>query len=302
MFLSNNYGESWVDKGFGSINSLIVLGKNIYAGTNDGVWLSTDNGENWIQKKSGLGLDHETPVISVLATKGSNIFAGKEYGGVYLSTNDGDSWTLKDSNLAIFGVNIIYISESNIFVGSSSQGTYLSTDNGDSWMNISAISANSIAVSEHNVFIGANGVYLSTDMGSSWMSKNEGLNENDKSIRAIFIKEDYIFVGTRGYGGGGSIYRARISDLLDVKDTPTPSNAITLFPNPVTDNLYINITDNAQFIQSIEIYDQLGRLCISEDSEITGNHNIFVGDLPPSVYFVKIISQNSIIYKKFIKI
>ena len=63
----------------GNVNCLAVTVSNIYAGTDAGVYLSTDNGTNWTQ--AGL------PSYNILsiAANNNNVFAGIS-GAVFLSS------------------------------------------------------------------------------------------------------------------------------------------------------------------------------------------------------------------------
>jgi len=269
MFIGSTYiafstdrGNTWeyIDLGKNnSIHSLFVDDNYIMAGSDDYIFISKDNGENWISSFV------EGTTFSAVGKNQYALFAGDQLNGVFVSTDDGNTWLPKNSGLTNRPVLSIAIEGNNVFLGTYGGGVFVSTDNG-----------------EH------------------WIEKNFGLM--NKYINSLVISGDYIFAGT--YGGG--VWRAKLSDLTtDVKDSPAPSDAISLFPNPATDNnLNINLSDNTQSIQSIEIYDQLGRLNIYKSyelSESSGSRSISVGALPPSVYFVKITTQNSIIYKKFIK-
>ena len=71
-----------------------MSGSNIFAGTDGGVYLSTNNGTSWTAENTGLG----NQSVSSLAMSGSNIFAGT-YGGVFLSTNNGTSWTVDTAGM-----------------------------------------------------------------------------------------------------------------------------------------------------------------------------------------------------------
>ena len=66
-----------------------IGGTNLFAGTNGGIFLSTDNGDSWSQIFAILSDD--IYFISFLV-RGSTLFAGTN-NGVYLSTNNGSSWT-----------------------------------------------------------------------------------------------------------------------------------------------------------------------------------------------------------------
>lgn len=168
VYLSTNYGTSWTKAGLANnyVISLASSGNNIFAGTLDGgLFLSTDNGTNWTQVNNGL------PITSVnsLAVNGTNIFAATNT-GVFLSTNNGTNWTqssLKD------WTNAITLKDTNIFVGTMSGAAYTSTDNGKNWTQINnglpSATINSLAGSGTNIFAGTNkGVFISEDNGVNW--------------------------------------------------------------------------------------------------------------------------------------
>jgi hypothetical protein len=63
-----------------TIHSFVVNGSDIYAGTNDGVFLSTNNGSSWIAVNIGFPVK---TIISSLAVNGTHIFAGTNGYGVW---------------------------------------------------------------------------------------------------------------------------------------------------------------------------------------------------------------------------
>ena len=63
----------------GDVWCFAVSGTNLIAGTNGGVFLSTNNGTSWTQVNNGLT---NTGVLS-LAVSGTNLFAGTLVGGVW---------------------------------------------------------------------------------------------------------------------------------------------------------------------------------------------------------------------------
>src|ERR1017187_7922835 len=75
----------------GKIFSLAISGTNVFAGTNSGVYLSTNNGVNWTPTNNGLPISAGN--VNALAANGNNIYAGIGGSGVFLSTNNGSSWT-----------------------------------------------------------------------------------------------------------------------------------------------------------------------------------------------------------------
>ena len=173
-------------------------GTNLFAGTDDGVFLSTDNGTSWIKVNNGLTSTN----VRAFAISGMNLFAGT-YGGVFLFTNNGTSWTDVSTGLTSLWVTSFAISGSNLFAGTNS-GVYLSTDNGTSWSDVNAgmvdPHANTFAFIDTNLFAGTslNGVLLSADNGTNWTYVNNGLKHTN--VRVLTVCGSDLYAGTDSGG------------------------------------------------------------------------------------------------------
>jgi hypothetical protein len=141
----------------GFVYSYALSGTNLFAGTEGGVFLSTNNGTTWTAASTGL----TNTVVRALAVSGTNIFAGTDGGGVFLSTNNGTSWTAASTGLTNTTVYALAVSGTNLFAGTYGDGVFLSSNNGSSWTAASAGLTNnivySLAVSGTNLFAGTNG-------------------------------------------------------------------------------------------------------------------------------------------------
>ena len=71
----------------GSVNTLLTSGGSIFAGTNNGVYISTNMGLFWSQTSLN------NTAVNSFVISGSNIFAGT-LKGIYQSTNNGLTWTI----------------------------------------------------------------------------------------------------------------------------------------------------------------------------------------------------------------
>ena len=103
----------------GVVTCFAVSGTNLFAGTEGGVFLSTNNGASWAAVNTGLA---NTPVTS-LAVSGTNLFAGT-YGGVFLSTNNGASWTAVNTGLVNTNIQALAVSGANLFAGTAGRGVF----------------------------------------------------------------------------------------------------------------------------------------------------------------------------------
>jgi photosystem II stability/assembly factor-like uncharacterized protein len=200
VFISTNNGVNWTEANLGltgvSLNSLIVSGKNLIAGTgSSGIFLSTNDGTNWNAANNGL-ISYPGVIVTALAVSGPNLYAGVVAlpSGIYISTDNGNSWSSigvfhdypgcpsgQDAVLAI-GIIPNSIDSVNIFVGTDIGGVHLSKNKGITWTQVdSGLPANtsirSIAISGTNIFAGTwgNGIYLSSNNGTSWALVDSGL-------------------------------------------------------------------------------------------------------------------------------
>ena len=120
VFRSTNNGNNWIEvsSGFGEdqvVQSLLLNGKNLFAGTSKGIYRSTNNGNNWTAINTGL-----TDVnVYALAANKTQLFAGTK-NGVFVSTNNGTSWTEINSGLPdkIPAINALLIYGTDLIAGS----------------------------------------------------------------------------------------------------------------------------------------------------------------------------------------
>ncbi len=222
VFLSTDSGASWREVNSGldclEVRCLAVSGGNLFAGTNwfdappalqlsiGGVFLSADNGQNWVPANSGLPVNTD---IRSFAVSGTNLFVGAmgdlDYevsGGLFLSTDRGKKWTLvkADDTLSLAA------SGSTLFAGSGSLSVMMgeaslsaSADNGRSWTRAdSGLSGyvSRLAASGRNLFAGTDkGVFRSTDNGKSWTGAGSGLPAKSQ-VKCFAASGPNMFAGT----------------------------------------------------------------------------------------------------------
>ncbi len=224
LYLSTDYGESWIQPDYSpsfswistGINEVIVCpngtgGNNIFIGASGaGVQLSTDNGISWNSVNTGL-LGADGRVVNTLAaipngTGGSNIFAGVQYdgfsssGGAFLSTNNGESWNAINTGLPTNPtVTSLLISGNNIFAVAGK--IYLSVNNGSNWNESNSgiptnTAASCLAKNGVNLFAGTlNGhVFISTNNGANWIESDNGIQVT--YVNVIFSAGTNLYTGT----------------------------------------------------------------------------------------------------------
>jgi ligand-binding sensor domain-containing protein len=188
----------------GSVWSLAGDETKLVAGTQDnGIFLSTNFGNDWLEVNSGLPIDSRVPSIAI---SGTNIFAAA--GDLFLSTNFGIDWSKVSSGLPTnLDVNSIAIKDTNIFLrafSNGSNGIFLSTNNGSSWTAINCGFTNydisSIAFLGTCLFVGTGeGIFVTTDSGNKWTAVNSELSSVNYlavSGENIYAAGDGLFVST----------------------------------------------------------------------------------------------------------
>jgi photosystem II stability/assembly factor-like uncharacterized protein len=188
-----------VNSGLGGSSKTHVLfqdGAFLYAGSDNGIYRTSNFGNTWTNV--GLGLPLNT-IVNCIAKSGNNLIVGTKGNGTYISSNNGNSWSQSINGLTINGVyysNVTAILEYNgrLFMGakentlfSNFATVFRSDNNGASWIqsatgldqntNVSSFSnfGNYIILGSKNV-----GVYLSTDNGNSWLF--DGLSQSVNSL------------------------------------------------------------------------------------------------------------------------
>jgi hypothetical protein len=218
IWLSTDAGDNWSglpNDGLGSINltAFLVNNSTILAGSNGGLFISTNNANNWSAVEKGLPFSK----VSSVVTNGSTIFAGVtggsfSGGGISFSTDNGDTWIPCNSGLSDLEITAMSMVGSYIFAGAS-WNTYYSGNNGITWAQLNSPSSsgmNSIISKGSNFFgVGGGDVYISTNNGSDWTSISAGLPQyyNSKtkshyhySVSSLTAIDSILFAGTIGGG------------------------------------------------------------------------------------------------------
>ncbi|MCX6149248.1 MAG: T9SS type A sorting domain-containing protein [Ignavibacteriales bacterium] len=186
---------------FSTATNSVVVAPNghIFAGTNQGMYRSTDDGFTWV-------LTNLTNVVwSVAVTTNGVLFAGTSDNGVNRSTDDGATWI--SVSLVTYKIYYVNVASDGFIYYANSQGElYQSSDNGDTWIRkcytvppsqMWAFTKNQAG----HLFIGTYnfGIFRSTDSGTSWTQLKNGLP--DTTIWALaYNKSGHIFAGT-SHGG-----------------------------------------------------------------------------------------------------
>ncbi|MFI5263643.1 MAG: hypothetical protein ACHQM6_03910 [Candidatus Kapaibacterium sp.] len=239
MFVSMYGGNLWEALPGPQINDhirSIAINKkgDIFAGGQEGMFRSTDDGNSWNKIDSGFKMASgltEANITSVAINSKGILFATNLDLGVFRSSDNGDSWswTMADTiwRHTEFVFNSICIDSSDrIFVG-------------------------------HNgglppVYIG--GIAYSTNNGDTWNENDAGLGYNSIEVIAIDNK-GYVFAGSQGQG----LFRRAISELaVESPNQKSIVPSLSSFPNPFSQSTSIKFsTDKAGFAR-VSVLNLLG--------------------------------------------
>ncbi|KPL13870.1 MAG: hypothetical protein AMS26_12785 [Bacteroides sp. SM23_62] len=195
------------------VNCLAINNNNgtIYAGTTNGLYQTTDNGDNWTEINTGLPSNY---ILSIEINTAGVIFMSVSSEGVYRSTNNGVTWSQLTHGLTTYSVNDFAINwNGDIFAASNGDGIYVSKDGGDNWQAVNEGLTQDIVYtlavkSNNDLFAGTyEGVFKSTNNGTNWTGYTEGIA--GVNVSALLINEDgnIIYAGTR-FGKAAGMYRS----------------------------------------------------------------------------------------------
>jgi len=184
VYRSADSGATWLDTtgDFSSdpnVYALAAMGPLLFAGTENGVYRSRNNGGTW--DALGTSMMGAGTFVTALAVSGANVYAGTEGHGLFYSTDSGTTWSaasgLVNANVHTFAVVDSSASSPVMFAGTEI-GVYRSLNGGASWSKMSSglstlnVFAMTSLGTDGGLFAGTygGGIFLSPDGGESWSS------------------------------------------------------------------------------------------------------------------------------------
>ncbi|MBI5404196.1 MAG: T9SS type A sorting domain-containing protein [Ignavibacteriae bacterium] len=191
VWVSTNNGENW---NITSLNiassSLHFKGSRLFS-CSGSLFYTDNNGTNWINPMSGL------QVVSVSSNNSYVFCCGNS--GLYVSSNNGVNWTSHLTNQ----LNYLLVKDNYVYTGNSSS-LRISSDNGANWAQTSVDGKviNSLASNGSDIFAGTiNGLYRSTNNGTNWNL----ISAANLNVQAILAFDSNLLIG-EFYGNG--IYKS----------------------------------------------------------------------------------------------
>jgi photosystem II stability/assembly factor-like uncharacterized protein len=208
-FRSFDGGNSWQEIDPPSIATTFAFGaqNEIFIGTYEGVYISTDNGTSWTARNIGIENIH---ITTLTIDSNGGLYAGSLEDGIFYSSDEGVTWTSRNTSLGSLFINSLEIAPNgDIFAATQDQGIYQSTNQGLLWAavngNLPDLHVLTIAINTNSeLYVGTEtgGIFKSTDNGSTWIVKNQNINVQNLKA-ALTVRGNDLLLGT---GGSGIFY------------------------------------------------------------------------------------------------
>lgn len=173
LYRSTNNGINWDSVNYMNIYRVTEVksfnnGFTFVGTSYDGVWRSSDFGDNWI----GFWYpDSSNRFVSCLEKNNNDVWSSFFYGTSYRTTNNGNDWEEKSIGLSSSTIYEIFkTSNGNILTGTTA-GIHLSTDGGINWERVSVdykTVRTFTETSNGEILAFGNRIYKSTNQGHSW--------------------------------------------------------------------------------------------------------------------------------------
>ncbi len=195
IYRSTDQGGNWTNVDPSFTLCFLVEGTKIFAGTSSGVIISMDGGKTWIHPNSEMNY-----YINDLAIEDGFVFAGTDGHGIFRSANDGKNWVSINNGLEQYQYFVNSITAyGKKLLAATRAGVVMSGDDGNNWSIFESDTGNQnncVAVTDSTIFIGtSDGIYRSINNSPNFKKSDNGLPENSSTF-SIVANKSYVFAGT----------------------------------------------------------------------------------------------------------
>lgn len=273
------------NSGLGSkkVHKVIQRGNTIYALTDNGIYRTPNQGDNWFKFADLI----DTLQYTDLLFDGNILYAGTE-SGLYKSTNGGNSFELVDStNLPRYYVHFIRKVNGQLWM-MLNVFTHVS-DDGITWprhfYDGGFTFANEVSFVANKMYASTNNGYLfkdTTKTAWNFMPRIEGLQTNNFAVNTT-----YLFAGT-----SAGIWRLPQSDIIASTATANKQSVLNIYPNPATNSIIIS-----NEVEQVTIYSLEGKQLIT----CTHCQTLNISNFAAGIYIVKAITGEGVLTQKLVK-
>lgn len=270
LFKSTNDGVSFIssDNGIseyaGDMNHIFISGNNIFVKQ----YRSSDNGNSWELKNTGLSWAQPAPfIISNITQIGNTLYIGTS-NGAYQSTDDGDNWSEVIGNWSTLGLTSTYIrvlkSNNGILYAGTGEGLFLSSDNGITWTTsgLGGYLVKDIGFKNNTVFcLSDDKVHKSEDNCITFTISSD--NVPLYSSRKMLVADNKILIA----GDGGFCVYDIASEVYVAENTGlTANNAFSLVISG--DNVFIGVLTHGIFKRALSDLGVISTASIEEKTQL----------------------------------
>lgn len=281
----------------------------IYAG-GQRLYVSQNGGSNWVQASAQM-VDNGNPLLTIAVSPTdpdvlyvSTIPAVSPPSHIFKSTNGGINWTIVNGLPDRICMDIVFhpLDEQTvytIFSGFNTHHVYKSSDGGVTWAakdeGLPDIPHNTLVIDPlfpEELYVGNDlGVYFSPDGGDTWEAYSDGLPD---AVLAMHLSISPVNRKLRLASHGNGVYEG---DLVEGTFVGIPEIGsgikVNVFPNPVSEELSINIISQIPATAEIELLDVNGRIVAAQHSKpVIAGQTVLTFDmtvLPAGTYFYSVL-------------
>lgn len=302
------YFNGKVVTAFGADGQFMLAAISTSAGPE--LWMSSDGGTTWNNKTISSTSSWNYKIIVNFHKHNSNVWIAEMssiYGGTgfTITTDGGATWTYKSplnfgGYFASQGTRLLYQRDYEMYVSDNNGSTFRTFHTGMQaapWPMCGGLFV------ENNTAY----VYNTTNMGLYSLASTDTIWKfmgNKTNGMATYPKIPMISVSGKIFAApqNASVWKLDSSASSGIENISSINkNEISLYPNPVNDEINISISkNNPSKISSIKIMDLTGKL-VKEEISIT--NKIDISALTKGIYFLNILfDDQTLVAKKIIKL